>query len=268
LWLVLNGAGLKIDLVSSTLAAYAVVAIAQIPVSIGGAGITELSMQSYLIALYGFTSWSSIVLWRVASYQVLLAVTGIIFVFFVRRASNPSRVENKQTIQQKTAGLTAREVEKVISKLGGRKGLFKTFRFALAGALGFLVTEIVLATGLLLFYGKLTFEVTSFSSSSLLWLDILAFIAGVTASFLINERLIISTPSIDKRDSAKKLIRFLKFQAVSGLGTAGIIATQLVLLVILEVSPLVGTFIGAVVTFPIIYLISLNNVWQSPSLPE
>ncbi len=87
LWLVLNAAGLKIDIVYSTLAAYGVVAIAQIPVTIGGAGVTELTMKSYLMVIYGFSAWAPIVLWRIATYQVLLAVTGIVFIFFVRKAT-------------------------------------------------------------------------------------------------------------------------------------------------------------------------------------
>jgi uncharacterized membrane protein YbhN (UPF0104 family) len=91
LWIVLNASGLKIDLVSATLAAYGVVAIAQIPVTIGGAGITELTMKSYLTAIYGFSSWAPIVLWRIASYQVLLAVTGIVFLVFMRKATANSR---------------------------------------------------------------------------------------------------------------------------------------------------------------------------------
>ena len=91
LWLVLNASGLKIDLVSSTLAAYGVVAIAQIPVTIGGAGVTELTMKSYLTTVYGFSSWAPIVLWRIATYQVMLAVTGIVFLFFMRKATAHSR---------------------------------------------------------------------------------------------------------------------------------------------------------------------------------
>ena len=83
----MNASGLKIDLVSSTLAAYGVVAIAQIPVTIGGAGITELTMKSYLTTVYGFSSWAPIVLWRIATYQVLLAITGIVFIFFIRKAT-------------------------------------------------------------------------------------------------------------------------------------------------------------------------------------
>ena len=100
LWFVLNAAGLKIDLLSSTIAVYGVDTIAQLPISIGGAGITELTMQAYLTAIYGFSSWASIVIWRVATYQVLLATTGIVFLFFVRkntrRAEKPREVEHQK----------------------------------------------------------------------------------------------------------------------------------------------------------------------------
>jgi uncharacterized membrane protein YbhN (UPF0104 family) len=96
LWLVLNAAGLKIDPLFSTLAAYGVVAIAQVPVSIGGAGITELTMQTYLTSIYGFSSWAAVVLWRIATYQVMLAITGTVFVVYLRKATNrPSKAVKK-----------------------------------------------------------------------------------------------------------------------------------------------------------------------------
>ena len=87
LWLVLNAAGLKIDLFSATLATFGVGTIAQIPISIGGAAIQELSMQSFLFSVYGFSSWAAIVLWRIAAYQVLLLITGIVFLQFYRKAT-------------------------------------------------------------------------------------------------------------------------------------------------------------------------------------
>jgi uncharacterized protein (TIRG00374 family) len=90
LWLVLSSAGLKIDPVSATLAYFAVGAIASIPVTIGGAGITELTLQAYLISVYRFTSWASVVLWRIATYQVTLAITGAVFLLFVRKATKPT----------------------------------------------------------------------------------------------------------------------------------------------------------------------------------
>jgi uncharacterized protein (TIRG00374 family) len=86
LWFVMAAAGLKIDVLSSTLAAYSVIAIGALPVSIGGAGVTELVMKYYLSAVYGFSPWAAIVLWRIASYQVLLAVSGVAFLFLMRRA--------------------------------------------------------------------------------------------------------------------------------------------------------------------------------------
>ena len=100
LWFVLNAAGLKIDLLSSTIAANGVDVIGQLPISIGGAGLTELTMQGYLTAIYGFASWASIVIWRIAAYQVLLATTGIVFLFFVlkstKHAEKPREVEHQK----------------------------------------------------------------------------------------------------------------------------------------------------------------------------
>jgi len=66
-----------------------------------------------------------------------------------------------------------------------------------------------------------------------------------------------------KSEEANRFKRLLKFQGVSGVGNAGIIAVQLVLLATLEVSPLLGTIIGAVVTYPIVYFISIKYVWKA-----
>lgn len=97
LWFVLNAAGLKIDLLSSTIAVFAIDTIAQLPISIGGAGVTELTIQGYLTVVYGFSSWASIIIWRIATYQVLLAITGIMFLFFVRK--NTRRVEKPHKVE-------------------------------------------------------------------------------------------------------------------------------------------------------------------------
>ncbi|HVC27481.1 MAG TPA: lysylphosphatidylglycerol synthase transmembrane domain-containing protein [Nitrososphaerales archaeon] len=91
LWLVLNAAGLKIDIFSATFTAFGVLTIAAIPVSIGGSGLTEVSTQLYLSSVYGFSSWAAIVLWRIASFQVVLAVSGFAFLLFTRRATGSDR---------------------------------------------------------------------------------------------------------------------------------------------------------------------------------
>jgi putative flippase GtrA len=77
---------------------------------------------------------------------------------------------------------------------------------------------------------------------------------------VVNERITVHVP---KGEDVSRFKRFLKFQAVSGVGNAGIIAVQLVLLATLAVSPLLGTVIGAVVTYPIVYFISIKYVWKA-----
>jgi uncharacterized protein (TIRG00374 family) len=92
LWLVLNAAGLKIDIFSATVAAFGVETIAAIPITIGGAGLIEVSLQLYLSSVYGFSSWAAIVLWRIASFQVVLAVSGVAFLLFARKTTGSNKV--------------------------------------------------------------------------------------------------------------------------------------------------------------------------------
>jgi glycosyltransferase 2 family protein len=267
LWIVLNASGLKIDLVFSTLAAYGVVALAQIPVTIGGAGIAELSMKSYLTTVYGFSLWAPIVLWRIATYQVQLAITGLVFIFFVRKATrNPiksTQMMRSEVGSNNAHGLTAAEVEKEILKLQTKYDVLKPFKFAIAGAIGFAVTELVLTLGVLVFYGKLSIQRANFASPALLGLDVLSLAIGVSASFIINERFTVHLPKTGKNGDENRFKRFLMFQAVSWVGNTSMIVVQLVLLAILEVSPSLGIIIGAVVTYPIIYFISIKYVWQA-----
>src|SRR5208282_6608212 len=103
----------------------------------------------------------------------------------------------------------------------------------------------------------------SFSSPALLGLDVLSLVIGVSASFVINERITVHVPKTAKREEANRFKRFLKFQAVSGVGNTGIIVVQLLLLATLEASPLLGAIIGAVVTYPVVYFISIKYVWKA-----
>ena len=85
LWIVLSAADVKIDLLSSTLVAYGGVTMSAIPISIGGSGVMELAVQLYLSSVFGFSSWAGIVMWRIASFQFLLVITGIAFVLLILR---------------------------------------------------------------------------------------------------------------------------------------------------------------------------------------
>jgi uncharacterized protein (TIRG00374 family) len=91
LWFILTAAGLKIDPLSSTLIAGGTSAIAAVPITIGGSGLIELTMLSYLSSVYGFSSWAAVVLWRIASFQVVLAVTGIAFLLLTHKSTKEVR---------------------------------------------------------------------------------------------------------------------------------------------------------------------------------
>ena len=159
--------------------------------------------------------------------------------------------------------MTVIHVEREVVELEMRYGVVKTLRFAIAGAVGFGVTEVVLTVGLLIFFGKLSLPHSSFASPALLGLDVLSLVIGVSASFFVNERITVRVPKTVKGEEANRFMRFLKFQAVSGIGNAGIVVVQLGLLASLELSPLLGTIIGAVATYPIVYFISIKYVWKA-----
>jgi putative flippase GtrA len=158
--------------------------------------------------------------------------------------------------------MTAVGIEKDVSKLEAKYPVVKTFRFAVAGVLGFGVTEAVLTLGLLVLYGKLGVPQASFSSVELLGLDVLSLLIGVTASFLVNERITVKVQKAASAEPGNRFRRFLKFQAVSGFGNTGIVIVQLLLLTSLSLSPIFGAIVGAVVTYPVVYFISIRYVWK------
>jgi putative flippase GtrA len=101
----------------------------------------------------------------------------------------------------------------------------------------------------------------SFSSPDLIALDAASLTVGVSASFFINERITVHIAHAAFHDGERRLVRFLKFQAVSESGNVGIVLVQLLLLATLSVTPLLGTVVGAIVTYPMVYMISIWVVW-------
>ena len=86
-WIVLSASGLRIGLIPTALVAFGTSAIAALPVTVGGAGLTELTASTYLASVYGFSSWAAIVVWRVVSFQLVLAISGVFFMVFVHKAT-------------------------------------------------------------------------------------------------------------------------------------------------------------------------------------
>ena len=90
LWLLLAPGG-TIDLISSVLAVFGVQALASVPVTVGGSGISELGLQWYLSSVYGFSSWATVVLWRLVSYQLVEVLTGGAFIVLLTRGMRRNR---------------------------------------------------------------------------------------------------------------------------------------------------------------------------------
>ncbi len=158
--------------------------------------------------------------------------------------------------------MTATGIEKDVAKLETKHPVVKTFWFAVAGALCFGVTEAVLTLGLLILYGRLGVPQASYSSLELLILDIVSLVVGVSASFIVNERITVTLQKEATGGSGDRLHRFVKFQAVSGFGNTGIVIVQLLLLTAFGLSPIVGAVVGALATYPIVYFISIKFVWK------
>lgn len=85
LWAIFGVVTNRVNIFSSILVAYAAQAIAAIPVSLGGSGLTELAVQLYTSSVLGFSSWGAVILWRIASYHFVLAASGIFFLRLIRR---------------------------------------------------------------------------------------------------------------------------------------------------------------------------------------
>ena len=97
LWLLL-APGKAIDLFSSVLAVFGVQALASVPITVGGSGISELGLQWYLSAVYGLSSWATVVLWRLVSYQLVEVLTGGAFIMLLTRGMRRKQVTSRGAI--------------------------------------------------------------------------------------------------------------------------------------------------------------------------
>ena len=86
-----NGAGYFIEFFDSLLAAMASNALGNIPVTIGGSGLTEFGIWAYLGNLNNLTfeptkdsiQWNIVIAWRIATYHVSLVISWILLMKIV-----------------------------------------------------------------------------------------------------------------------------------------------------------------------------------------
>lgn len=108
LWVILTREGLNISIPLSVVVSFGVSTIAFLPISIGGSGVAEFAMHSYLSSVLGFTSWVPVIIWRIVSYQFLLIPTSIAFIILLRKVTR-----QKPTEQPKTQPQTSMKAEEV-----------------------------------------------------------------------------------------------------------------------------------------------------------
>jgi len=119
--------------------------------------------------------------------------------------------------------------------LGRKRGIFRIVKFALASGVGFLIAEGILILGVLALYHTTKVPGINQSSLAVLGMDVLAFGVGVTAAFVINERVTVRGQA---RGRASWLVRWGKYQLAALLGNVLIVVVQLALLATLSLAGL------------------------------
>ena len=97
--IIANGAGYVIDFFHSLMAAMASIAVGNLPITIGGSGLTEFSIWAYLGHLNNFVvetsqnslQWNIVIAWRIATYHVGLVISWL----FLMKIVYPSMKKTK-----------------------------------------------------------------------------------------------------------------------------------------------------------------------------
>jgi len=144
----------------------------------------------------------------------------------------------------------------------GVRRILRVASFGFSSASGFLVAEAVIVMGLFAIFGKLELTGDMSSSPSLVGLDVFALVVGVAASFALNERTTVRDVKGRTSGVLGVVGRLGRFEGVSAVGNAVIIAVQLALLAAFGLSPAIGSIVGALVGFPVSYFMSMRIVWK------
>ncbi len=153
--------------------------------------------------------------------------------------------------------------KRVLAGMEKKYRVFRIAKFAVASGIGFVVAEAILAMGVVFFYHTTTVPSVAYSSPTILGINALAFGVGVTVAFVINERITVKGESADtSKGRANWFVRWCKYQLASLLGNIIIILVQLSLLATISLSPVVGNVLGAIISYPVTYVVSMHFVWR------
>jgi putative flippase GtrA len=151
---------------------------------------------------------------------------------------------------------------KSLDGLARKYGVFRIVKFALATGTGFLVNEVILVLGVIAFYHSTEVPSLAHSSFTILGLDALALGIGDSVGFMINERATVRGQGEQRRKGhVNWFVRWCKYQLAALLGNLVIVGVQLGLFATILLSPVFGNIVGAIVSYPVTYIISMRFVW-------
>ena len=152
---------------------------------------------------------------------------------------------------------------RAVQELERKYGILRAAKFGIASAAGFLVVELILTIGTFIFFRGAHVPSNDYASPTILGLNVAAFAVGITVAFFINERITVRNQGDQKASGAKSvIIRLLKFQLAYLLGNLITVGVQLLLLAEFSITPAVGNIVGAIIAYPISYLVSMRFVWK------
>ena len=160
---------------------------------------------------------------------------------------------------KKTAGLRG---EAALAYLERKIGTLRIVKFAAAAGIGFLINETILVLGIFAVYHRVEVPGLLGASLIILGLDALALGTGDTVAFVINERVTVKElDGHERRGWSNWLARWSKYQLAALMGNLIIVAVQLSLLATFSLFPAFGSVVGALVSYPVTYTVSMHFVW-------
>ena len=151
---------------------------------------------------------------------------------------------------------------RTLDELARKYGFFRIVKFAMASGTGFLVNETILVVCIFAAYHRIGVPNFGDSSLTVLGLDVLALGTGDTVAFVINEHVTVGAKHVSIRKGRLNwLTRWSKYQLAAFTGNVMIAGIQLSLLATISLFPAVGSIVGAMVSYPVTYAISMHFVW-------
>lgn len=132
-----------------------------------------------------------------------------------------------------------------------RANLSRFIKFLCTGFVAFLFSELVIYIGTSLF-----------TTSVIVQIDLVAAVTSIALGFYLNDLWTTRHAGFHPRGVRINLFRLALYEGVYALGNVISYSIQLLLFYYLQVNPLLGNLVGAVVATPVNYVVAMKLVWR------